>query len=63
MSDAQRRRSVRPSQNVDGQRQVHAPGPTVPSEDTLAALRTGSSWEITGAGALNFPAWLLAWSV
>jgi hypothetical protein len=51
MSDAQRRRSVRPGQNVDGQRQVHAPGPTVPSEDTLAALNG-----LVQAGKLRAPA-------
>ena len=44
--------------------QVHAPDPTVPLEDTLAALdglvRAG---KVRALGASNFPAWLLAWSV
>jgi aryl-alcohol dehydrogenase-like predicted oxidoreductase len=44
--------------------QVHAPDPTVPIEETLAALdslvRAG---KVRALGASNFPAWLLAWSV
>jgi aryl-alcohol dehydrogenase-like predicted oxidoreductase len=44
--------------------QVHGPDPTVPLEDTLAALdglvRAG---KVRALGASNFPAWLLAWSV
>jgi aryl-alcohol dehydrogenase-like predicted oxidoreductase len=43
---------------------VHAPDPTVPLEDTLAALdalvRMG---KVRALGASNFPAWLLAWAV
>ena len=44
--------------------QVHAPDPSVPLEDTLAALdalvRAG---KVRALGASNFPAWLLAWAV
>ena len=44
--------------------QVHGPDPTVPIEDTLAALdglvRAG---KVRALGASNLPAWLLAWSV
>ena len=44
--------------------QVHGPDPTVPLEDTLAALdelvRAG---KVRALGASNFPAWLLAWAV
>lgn len=44
--------------------QVHAPDPTVPLEDSLAALddlvRAG---KVRALGASNFPAWLLAWAV
>jgi aryl-alcohol dehydrogenase-like predicted oxidoreductase len=44
--------------------QVHGPDPTVPIEETLAALeglvRAG---KVRALGASNFPAWLLAWSV
>jgi aryl-alcohol dehydrogenase-like predicted oxidoreductase len=43
---------------------VHAPDPSVPLEDTLAALdalvRVG---KVRALGASNFPAWLLAWAV
>src|SRR5215203_982231 len=44
--------------------QVHAPDPTVPLEESLAALdglvRAG---KVRALGASNFPAWLLAWAV
>jgi aryl-alcohol dehydrogenase-like predicted oxidoreductase len=44
--------------------QVHAPDPTVPLEDTLAALKgLVQSGKVRALGASNFPAWLLAWSV
>jgi aryl-alcohol dehydrogenase (NADP+) len=44
--------------------QVHAPDPSVPLEETLAALdglvRAG---KVRALGASNYPAWLLAWAV
>jgi len=44
--------------------QVHAPDPSVPLEETLAALdglvRAG---KVRALGASNFPAWLLSWAV
>jgi aryl-alcohol dehydrogenase-like predicted oxidoreductase len=44
--------------------QVHVPDPTVPLEDTLAALDgLVQSGKVLALGASNFPAWLLAWSV
>ena len=44
--------------------QVHAPDPTVPLEESLAALNgLVEAGEVRALGASNFPAWLLAWSV
>jgi aryl-alcohol dehydrogenase-like predicted oxidoreductase len=44
--------------------QVHAPDPTVPLEDSLAALHSlVQAGKVRALGASNFPAWLLAWSV
>jgi aryl-alcohol dehydrogenase-like predicted oxidoreductase len=44
--------------------QVHAPDPTIPLEDTLAALHSlVQAGKVRALGASNFPAWLLAWSV
>jgi aryl-alcohol dehydrogenase-like predicted oxidoreductase len=43
--------------------QVHAPDPTVPLEDILAALNGLVRAGKVRLGASNFPAWLLAWSV
>jgi aryl-alcohol dehydrogenase-like predicted oxidoreductase len=43
--------------------QVHAPDPTVPLEDTLAALDgLVQARKVRALGASNFPAWLLAWA-
>jgi aryl-alcohol dehydrogenase-like predicted oxidoreductase len=44
--------------------QVHAPDPTVPLEESLAALNgLVEAGKVRALGASNFPAWLLAWSV
>ena len=44
--------------------QVHAPDPSVPLEDTLAALDgLVQAGKVRALGASNFPAWLLAWAV
>lgn len=44
--------------------QVHAPDPTVPLEEILAALNgLVQAGKVRALGASNFPAWLLAWSV
>jgi len=43
---------------------VHGPDPTVPLEDTLAALDgLVGAGKVRALGASNFPAWLLAWAV
>ena len=44
--------------------QVHAPDPSVPVEESLAALDgLVEAGKVRALGASNFPAWLLAWSV
>jgi aryl-alcohol dehydrogenase-like predicted oxidoreductase len=44
--------------------QVHAPDPSVPLEETLAALdELVSAGKVRALGASNYPAWLLAWAV
>ena len=50
--------------NVIDLYQVHAPDPTVPLEEALAALNgLVEAGKVRALGASNFPAWLLAWSV